>query len=113
MHSVVVLPRLHPDNGAGEVGEVVQSASHGTEHTGDALLASHAGAHADLGPATGAAAERIDPAPSGRHAHRTRDIRTDTDATTLRQQRGLTTSRATGRVTGGMRVETVAPEAVG
>jgi len=68
MDGIVILPRLHADDGAGEVGEVVQRARHRTEDALDALLARHAGVDADLGPPPRAAAQRVDAAPGGGHA---------------------------------------------
>lgn len=71
---MIVLPRLHADDGSGEVREVIQSAGHRTEDAGDTFLTGHAGVDAGLGPATGAAPERIDPTPRGRNTDRAGDI---------------------------------------
>lgn len=111
--TVIVLPRLHADDGSGKVCKVIQGASHRTEDTGNTLLPGHASVDTGFGPATCATTERIDPAPCGRDTDRASDIRANTNAATKSQESTLTTSRSTGGVGGNVRVETVTPERIG
>jgi hypothetical protein len=111
--AVIVLPRLHANDGAGEVGEVVHGASHRTEDAGHSFLTRHTGVDTSLGPAPSTAAERVDATPRSWNADRAGNIRANANAASHSQERALTTGRATGRVGRNMRVETVAPEGIG
>lgn len=113
VNSIIILPGLHANDGLAEICEIVESARHRTEDTWNTLLAGHAGAHTDLGPTTSAAADRVDATPGSGHSHRTSNIGSDTDATTLGKKSCFTTSGTTGAVLGEVGIAAVTPETIG
>ena len=113
MDGVVVFPRLHADNGFGEVGEIVQCTSHRAEDTSNTFLASHASVDSNLWPTASAAAQGVDTAPGSGDPNGAGHIRPDTNTTTESQESTFTTSRTTRRVFRNMRVAAMTPKSVG
>lgn len=109
---VVVGPRLHLDNGACEVCEIVEGASHRAVDGGNTILARHTRAHAELHPTASRALERVAAREMGGAADTASDITADTDSATHGKEGTFTTSRSTRSVLGIVRVGGTTPEVV-
>lgn len=77
---VVVFPGFALDQGACEVGEVVECARHRAEDGGNGFLAGHSCVHAHFGPAPSAAPDRVASAEVRGHTYAACHIAADSDA---------------------------------
>lgn len=114
MHSVIVLPRLHADHALCEVDEIRQCPCHRAENAGYALLAWHASFGTHFWPSPSGAAEGVDAGEVSGHPDGTCDIGADANpATSVGEERTLTSSGSAGGIFGVVWVGCATPDIVG